>query len=109
MAREVIGTLLAPGTVAALGALPAHGALPGLPDPSVPAARDTDPVVLTGKDLLAGGDWSVPENLTLAIPEKDVSCFIENQDISCPEEYNHYQEPDLDTAAVTGDQVQGTP
>jgi hypothetical protein len=96
--------------VMALSALPAHAGAPGIVDLTTPAARDTDPVVLTGKDLLAGGSvWAVPENLTAAIPEKDMQCMAENQNVACPEGYNHFQEPDADTATVTGDQVTGTP
>jgi hypothetical protein len=96
--------------IAALAALPAHAQLPGTVDLTTPAARDTDPVVLTGKDLLAGGSvWSVPENLTAAVPEKDMQCMLEQQDIVCPDEYNHYQAPDVDTATVTAGQVEGTP
>ncbi|MCW2990267.1 MAG: hypothetical protein JWM73_861, partial [Solirubrobacterales bacterium] len=109
-ARHVLSTLAAAGTLAALSVLPAHGAAPGVVDLTVPAARDTDPVVLTGKDLLAGGSvWSVPENLTAAVPEKDAACFVENQDVACPDQYNHYQDPDADTAAVTAGNVEGTP
>src|SRR3954470_77909 len=86
--------------------VPAHGA-PGAPDLSVPAARDTDPVVLTGKDLLAGGSqWSVPENLTFAVPSKDlVTCNAPGAG-DC---YNHYEAPDADSSTITGDNVQGTP
>ena len=110
MARTLIAALLAAGTVAGLGVLPAHAGVPGLVDLTVPAARDTDPVVLTGRDLLAGGSiWAVPENLTLAVPEKDMTCFVANQDIACPDQYNHYQDPDVDTATVTAGRVEGTP
>ena len=56
MARlPLLSTLLALGTVAALSAIPAHASAPGVVDLTTPAARETDPVVLTGKDLLAGG------------------------------------------------------
>ncbi|MFL5843379.1 MAG: hypothetical protein ACJ762_01715 [Solirubrobacteraceae bacterium] len=96
--------------IAALGALPAHAQSPGVVDLSTPAARDTDAVVLTGKDLLAGSSvWSVPENLTLAVPEKDLACYAQEQAADCPGEYNHYQAPDVDTAALTAGQVEGTP
>ena len=102
--------------LAVVAALPAQGQAPPVPvpgtvDPAVPAARDTDPVVLTGKDLLAGGSvWSVPENVNAAVPGKDLQCFVEEQGIECgPDQYNHYQEPDADTATVTGEQVKGTP
>jgi hypothetical protein len=104
MHRPALLALLSAALIAAT-VLPAHGA-PGAPDFSTPAARDTDPVVLTGKDLLAGGSqWSVPENLTLAIPSKDVvTCMAQGADC-----YNHYEQPDADSSTVTGDNVQGTP
>jgi hypothetical protein len=108
--RHVLSTLLAAGTVAALSAIPASAGTPGTVDFTTPAARDTDPVVLTGKDLLAGSSqWAVPENLTAEVPSKDVTCFAQNQDVACPEMYNHYEAPDADTSTVTGDAVQGTP
>src|SRR4051812_45927868 len=89
--------ILAACAAAAAMVVPAHGA-PGPPDLSVPAARDTDPVVLTGKDLLVGGSqWSVPENLTLAVPSKDITCYAQSQDTNCPDEYNHYVDPDVDS------------
>src|SRR5688500_12497511 len=98
--------------VAGLAAIPAQGQVPAVPtpgavDPTVPAARDTDHVVLTGKDLLAGSSvWSVPENVNAAVPGKDMQCFVEEQGIECgPDQYNHYQEADADTATATGDQV----
>src|SRR3954469_15311632 len=106
-ARHVLTTLLAAGTVAALSSIPANAGTPGTVDFTTPAARDTDAVVLTGKDLLAGSNqWAVPENLTLAIPSKDVTCFAQNQDTTCPDMYNHYEKPDVDTSDATGDAVQ---
>jgi hypothetical protein len=95
-------------------------------DPTVPAARDTTPVVLTGKDL---GRWAVPANQTVQPPLADVTdcpstvnpeglgdpteggasgltgAFEQN----CPEGYdphNHYADPALDTRDTAG---QGTP
>lgn len=113
MARSpLLSTLLAAGTVAVLSVIPAHAGAPGVVDLTTPAARDTDPVILTGKDLLAGGSvWSVPENLTVAVPSKDATCFAEAQDVDCGEAaYNHYVEPDADTATATNAAgVEGTP
>jgi hypothetical protein len=101
---------IAAALIAAAVAVPAHSAGPGAPDYSVPAARDTDPVVLTGKDLLVGGSqWSVPENLTAAVPSKDITCYAQSQDTSCPDQYNHYVAPDADTSTVTTGKVEGTP
>jgi len=97
--------------LAGLVAMPAQGqappvSVPGTVNPTVPAARDTDPVVLTGKDLLAGGNtWAAPENLNAAIPGRDLQCYVEEQGASCPEEYNKYQAPDVET----GGPVEGTP
>ena len=106
MHRPALLALLSAGLIAATIVIPAQGA-PGAPDFSVPAARDTDPVVLTGKDLLAGGSqWSVPENLTAAIPSKDlVTCNAPGAG-DC---FNHYEAPDADSSTVTGDNVKGTP
>src|SRR3954452_656472 len=104
-----LSALLAACAATAALVVPAHGA-PGAPDLTVPAARDTDPVVITGKDLLVGGSqWSVPENLTLAVPSKDITCYAQSQSTNCPDEYNHYVEPDVDSSTATGDNVQGTP
>jgi hypothetical protein len=76
----------------------------GLPvvDPTVPAARDSEPVILNGTDF-AG--WSVPANQTANAPAKDVlTCpAIERKDC----EHNHYEAPELDTAAAG--QPAGTP
>src|SRR4051812_41372139 len=126
-ARRVLLTLLAAGTVAGLSALPANAGTPGTVDLTTPAARDTDAVVLTGKDLLAGSPvtnggatWQVPENLTLDAPSKDLPCFVQaNSDpvptnpddltSNCgPEYYNHYEDPDADTSSATTN-IEGTP
>ncbi len=96
--------------IAALASIPAHAGTPAAPDFTIPAARETDPVVLTGKDLLAGGSvWSVPENLSAAVPSKDATCFVENQGVECPDQYNHYVDPDADTSTATAGQLEGTP
>src|SRR3954453_15945857 len=110
MLRPALLTSLSVALLAAAFAIPAHSATPGAPDFSTPAARDTDPVVLTGKDLLAGGSqWSVPENLTAAVPSKDATCYAQSQSTNCPDQYNHYVDPDFDSSTVTGDNVKGTP
>src|SRR3954447_24927552 len=72
-------------------------------DPTVPAARDTEAVVLTGKDFPG---WSVPSNATVKLPLTDLvgdpitgdppaggGCT--SFDAQC--EHNHYAAPDLDT------------
>src|SRR4051812_27954927 len=126
-ARRVLLTLLAAGTVAGLSSIPANAGTPGTVDFATPAARDTDAVVLTGKDLLAGSPvtnggavWQVPENLTYDTPSKDLPCFVQqntdpvptNPDdlqADCgPEYYNHYEDPDADTSSATTN-ITGTP
>ncbi|TML01120.1 MAG: hypothetical protein E6G41_17005, partial [Actinobacteria bacterium] len=47
-------------------AVPAHAQLPlGVPDPTVTAKHDTEPIVLKGAEL---GSWSVPANQTFQPP-----------------------------------------
>jgi hypothetical protein len=110
----------------------AGAGVPGAVDPTVPAARDTDPVVLTGAQFGVDGSWSVPANLTFRQPEADLTECQAHVDPSqigdptqggagsigkavstgCPEGYdthNHYAPPTVDTAQVTGDKIQGTP
>src|SRR3712207_1511713 len=87
---------------------------------TVPAARDTTPVVLSGKEL---GSWAVPSNQTVQPPLMDVKdCpYTVNQEKltddepwgqggdntteafeqNCPDGYdphNHYADPAVDTA-----------
>jgi hypothetical protein len=92
-------------------AVPAHsaGPVPGVVDYTTPAARDSEPVVLTGAQFGVDTKWSVPQNATFAIPEKDLTCYLQAMNTACPDAHNDYQPPDLDTATVTGDKVQGTP
>ena len=78
-----------------LAPLVAH-ALPGVPAPdyTVAAARDTEPVVLTGADFPG---LSVPANVTAKVPFDDA--------IACPTggdgcSHNGYAEPEVDTAAA---------
>ena len=72
------------------------------PAPTVPAGRESEPVVLTGQDF---APWSVPSNQTANAPAKDViDCpAIERKDC----EHNHYEDPELDTADAG--QPAGTP
>ena len=84
---------------------------------TVPAARDADPVVMTGKDF---GTWAAPSNQTARLPLLDMSCYqfepavptdpgqifdggadtvTDSFDMSeCP--HNDYVEPTVDTADV---------
>jgi hypothetical protein len=99
----------------------ASAALLGLPvpNPTVLPARDTEPVVLTGRDF---GEWSAPANQTVRLPFMDlIACpkpdplgdedsdplDLDLHDHSdCP--HNHYARPDLDTAGQ-GPAISGTP
>ncbi|MDQ6914992.1 MAG: hypothetical protein M3155_04190, partial [Actinomycetota bacterium] len=81
-------------------------------DPTVAAARDTEPVVLTGKDF---PDWSVPANQTVKVPLTDtVDCHAQPQPPPNPPDtstdqcsHNHYADPEIDTARAQG--PAGTP
>jgi PKD repeat protein len=75
----------------------------GLPtvDPTVPAERDTEPVILAGQNF---GAWSVPSNQTANAPAKDLTTCLEIEREDC--EHNHYEQPEVDTA---GGQPSGTP
>jgi hypothetical protein len=107
---SLISTLVATAAVIGAIAVPAHSAgIPGVVDYTVPAARETEPVVITGRDFGVDTNWSVPQNLTFAVPEKDLACYLASQDTSCPDEHNHYVEPDIDTATFTAGKVEGTP
>src|SRR3712207_5667054 len=99
-------------------------------NPTVPAARDTTPVVLTGKDL---GSWAVPSNQTAQPPLMDFAAcpYTVNPELltddepwgnggdnlteafeqKCPDSYdphNHYADPAVDTAD-TGAHPAGPP
>jgi hypothetical protein len=80
-------------TVAAGFALPGQSS--GLPvDLTKPAARDTEPVVMTGKDFAA---WSARSNVTAKAPLTDLE-DCQSFDEKC--EHNNYAEPDVDTQQV---------
>ena len=74
-------------------------------DPTTPAKRDAEPVVLTGKDFL---DWSARANATVKLPLTDLIGCNEAQNggdrDSCA--HNHYEPPEVDTAGTLGE---GTP
>jgi hypothetical protein len=75
------------------------------PDLTVPAARDADPVILTGKDL---GAWATPANQTAKLPLMDLfqgDCQVPGVAGDC--EHNHYSDPDVDTATLAA--PEGTP
>jgi hypothetical protein len=99
MIRKLI---LAAATTLALAA-PAGAQLPGgLPDLTVAAKHDTEPIVLKGT---AFGTWSVPANQTVQPPLMDlVDCPPGTDTNTCP--HNGYADPAVDTS---NDAVQGTP
>jgi hypothetical protein len=89
-------------------------------DPSVPAARDTTPVVLSGKEL---GSWATPSNQTVQPPlmdfldcpysvnpdgfedptEEGANGITNGFEQNCPPDYdphNHYADPAVDTSKV---------
>lgn len=92
---------LAAAAAALFAVTPAHATPLG--DLTVPAARDTDPVILKGSQLLG---WSVPANQTVKLPLLDLlesgQCAL---DSSTCDQHNNYAEPEVDTAAL---QPQGT-
>src|SRR5205823_5715797 len=99
MIRKLI---LAAGTTLALAA-PAHAQLPlGLPDLTVAAKHDNEPLVLKGAEF---GTWSVPANQTVQPPLIDLAeCPPGTDTNTCS--HNEYADPAVDTAS---DSVQGVP
>ena len=93
----VVSTLaLALATPLVASALPAHPG-PALPvaDPTVAAARDTEPVILTGASY---GTWAAPANVTAKAPLTD---FVDCPPSASPGEgcaHNHYVKPEVDSA-----------
>src|SRR4051794_26455094 len=106
MPRSRLVPLAALGAAAALLVPALTTAAPGVVDPTVPAARDTEAVVLTGAQFGLDGDWVAPQNITARMPEADVLECVPTQ---CPDVHNHYSDPTFDSATVTGDSVKGTP
>src|SRR4051794_14324090 len=93
--------ILAAGMMLALAA-PAHAQLPGLPDLTVTAKRDAEPVVLKGSSF---GTWSVPANQTFQPPLMDlVDCPPGTDTDTC--DHNEFAPPLVDTA---NDAVRGVP
>ncbi len=82
------------GLPAAVTLLPAQAAPLPVPDPTVAAARQVDPVVLTGE---AFGTWAVPSNVTAKAPLTDLfDC--QSFDEQC--EHNHYEDPEVDSSTL---------
>src|SRR5215211_7506005 len=94
--------ILVAGTTLAFAA-PAYAQLPGgLPDLTVAAKHDTEPIVLKGASF---GSWSVPANQTFQPPLMDLAdCPPGTDTDTC--DHNEYADPVADT---TSDSVQGVP
>ncbi|MDQ3485913.1 MAG: hypothetical protein M3445_10985, partial [Actinomycetota bacterium] len=94
---------------AALSLAPANATPTGVPataipvvDPTTAAARETEPVVLTGATFTG---WAAPGNVTAKVPSTDLTTCPEADRDDC--EHNTYVEPEVDTgdAAGTGTQT----
>src|SRR3954447_13891206 len=81
------------GVALALVVPPTAGAVEA-PDLSVPAARDTEPVVLTGSDFPG---LSVPANQTVKVPFLDLK-DCQSFDEKCA--HNHYAQPEIDSSQL---------
>src|SRR2546423_15547351 len=97
MTRRLI---LAAGMTVAFAA-PAGAQLPGgVPDLTVAAKHDAEPIVLNGSSF---GMWSVPANQTFQPPLMDLlDCPPGTDTDTC--DHNEYADPAVDTAS---DSVQG--
>ena len=97
MAPRTLARTAAAAAAAAALAIPALSSALPVADYTAPAARDTEPVILTGKDF-AG--WSAPSNLTAKAPLTDLpdsgGCLGGFSDC----EHNHYAEPERRHAAT---------
>ena len=87
------------GLVAVLALLVPTAALAGpLGNPTDPAKRDTEPVILKGSDFAA---WSVPANFTAKLPLLDFpesfQCFAD--DSTC-DHHNDYAKPEVDSSVA---------
>ena len=101
LAAFAVSTALLAGLVAAQGST-AGTPLP-VTDPTIPAARDADPVVLTGRDFPG---WAASANVTAKLPLTDLTgdpitgepapgSGCTTFDAQC--DHNHYAKPDFDS------------
>ena len=103
--RALLGALVMLGGSIGLGAsaqlatgAAAPSAAPALPvvDPTVPANRQVEPVVMTGADFPG---WAVPSNQTFKAPLTDLAdCPPGSNTDKC--QHNRYATPELDTAGI---------
>ena len=80
-------------TARAIGPAPA-------PDPTVPAGRDTEPIVLQGS---AFADWAAPAELTAKAPAPGGALCTGGDDTQCT--HNQYEEPEVATGSALGEGV----
>jgi hypothetical protein len=90
----LLASVLGVGTQAATAAAAPSAHLP-LVDPTVPANRKADPVVLTGADFPG---WAVPSNTTAKAPFTDLAdCPPGGNTDNC--QHNRYVTPEVDTSS----------
>jgi hypothetical protein len=77
-------------------AVPALASAPDLPDPTVPAARDAEPVVMTGASF---PKWAAPAELTAKVPSL-AGGQCTNGDNTCT--HNTYEKPEVATGDALG-------
>src|SRR5437868_4555077 len=81
--------------------IPAARAVGRIPDPTVPAARETEPVVLQGSSF---GTWAAPAEQTAKLPDTNGAQCIGGNDEKCT--HNQYEQPEVATGDALG---QGVP
>ncbi len=86
--------------IAILAGLPVADAVGPAVDPTVPAARETEPIVLQGS---AFTDWSAPAEVTAKAPDPGGAMCVGGQDAQCT--HNQYEEPEVATGAAAGEGV----
>src|SRR5204863_3971152 len=77
--------------------IPVARAVGPVPDPTVPAARDTEPIVLQGS---AFGDWAAPAEVTVKAPDPNGAECIGGDDSKCS--HNQYEQPEVATGSTLG-------
>ena len=82
------------------GIAPALALQPPKPIDLSPAARDTEPVVLTGASF---PDWAAPADATAKVPTTGGSQCELGDDASCT--HNRYEQPEVDTGNTAGNGV----
>src|SRR4051812_44834499 len=100
MRRRTFVASLAVLTIGATAMVPALAAdsmkIAGAPDPTVPAARDAEPVVLTGASF---PQWAAPAELTAKVPSVNGAACTSG-DNKCT--HNQYEKPEVATGDALG-------